>query len=55
MKRNKSSIKEKDEGKKDEIMDVHLDFRLKNNSSFKVNERMSSMKQHAKKIAGSYL
>ena len=36
-------------------MDVHLDLRLKNNSNFKVNEKMFSMRQQAKKISDCYL
>lgn len=36
-------------------MTTHLDLRLKNNSSFKINEKMGSMKQHAQKIANAYL
>jgi hypothetical protein len=41
--------------KKDEIMETHLDFRLKNISSLKVTERMNSMRQQAKKLASEYL
>ena len=55
VKKNKSIIKERDERAKDLIMDTHLDMRLKNNSEYKVNEKLLNMKQHAKKIADSYL
>lgn len=55
MKKNKSLIKERDELLKDEIMNNHLDLRLKNNSSFKISEKMSSMRQHAHKVANAYL
>lgn len=36
-------------------MDQHLDLRLRNTSSFKVTERMQSMKLQAKKLASDYL
>ena len=55
VKKNKSLIKERDELAKDMIMDTHLDYRLKNNSEAKVNQKMFSMKQHARKLADSYL
>lgn len=55
MRKNKSLIRERDELRKDEIMDSHLDLRLKNTSSFKISERMGSMRQHARKMANSYL
>lgn len=32
-------------------MDVHLDMRLRNTSSFKVEERMDSMKRQVKKLS----
>ncbi len=41
--------------KKDDIMDTHLDLRLRNTSSFKVNEKMKSMRLQAKKLAYDYL
>jgi hypothetical protein len=40
--------------KKDEIMSVHLDLRLKNHSSARVDDRMESMRKHAKKMAYDY-
>lgn len=52
---NKSAIRSEDERKKDEIMGIHYDLRLKNTSSFKVSERMNSMRLHAKKMASEYL
>jgi len=55
VKKNKSLIKERDERAKDQIMDVHLDYRLKNDSEAKVNDKMFSMKQHARRLADSYL
>jgi hypothetical protein len=48
-------IKDYDEMKKDEIMNLHLDLRMTNNSSFKIREKMGSMKQQARKIANAYL
>jgi hypothetical protein len=36
-------------------MGTHYDLRLKNTSSFKVSERMNSMRQQAKKLASEYL
>ena len=38
--------------KKDLIMGEHLDRRLRNNSSYKVNETMDSMRDRAKKLSG---
>ena len=55
MRKNKSVIRDRDERRKDEIMSVHLDLRLKNDSNSKVNEKMLSMRQQAKKIADCYL
>ena len=55
MKKNKSLIKDRDERGKDNIMDIHLDYRLRNDSEAKVNEKMFSMKQHARKLTDSYL
>jgi hypothetical protein len=52
--RNKSAIRAHDEMKKDEIMSVHLDLRLKNHSSARVDDRMESMRKHAKKMAYDY-
>jgi len=48
-------IKETDEVKKDMIMDIHLDLRFQNNSSFKIREKMNSMRQQAGKVANAYL
>lgn len=53
--RNKSAIRSEDERKKDQIMGTHFDLRLKNTSSFKVAERMDSMRLQAKKLASEYL
>lgn len=53
--RNKDFIKEDDESKKDEIMDLHLDLRLKNTASAKITEKMQSMRQQARKIAYDFL
>jgi hypothetical protein len=36
-------------------MNNHLDLRLKNTSSYKVSERMGSMRLQAKKLASEYL
>lgn len=41
--------------KKDVIMNTHLDFRLTNNSSFKIREKMNSMRHQASKISNAYL
>ncbi len=41
--------------KKDKIMKVHMDLSLKNTSTNKITEKMSSMRQHAKKIACDFL
>lgn len=48
-------IKEIDEEGKDRIMNVHLDLRLKNHSNFKINEKMSTMRHQARKLANDYL
>jgi hypothetical protein len=32
-------------------MNLHLDLRLRNTSSFKIDERMSSMRGQAKKLS----
>jgi len=55
VRKNKSQIKEYDEMKKDHIMDVHLDLRFHNNSSFKIREKMTSLRQQAAKVANAYL
>jgi hypothetical protein len=36
-------------------MGTHFDLRLKNTSSYKVAERMESMRLQAKKLASEYL
>lgn len=41
--------------KKDDIMDIHLDLRLRNTSSFKVTEKMNSMRLQAKKLAYDFI
>ena len=40
--------------KKDEIMDTHLDLRLKHDSTARVNDKMESMRKHARKMAYDY-
>jgi hypothetical protein len=41
--------------KKDEIMGLHLDLRLLNKSSSKINDKMKSMRSQAKKLAYEFL
>jgi hypothetical protein len=36
-------------------MDMHLDLTLRNVSSAKVNEKMQSMRHHARKLAYDFL
>lgn len=48
-------IYQKDEHDKDKIMEIHLDMRLRNTSSFKVDERMSSMRGQAKKLSNDFM
>lgn len=55
VRKNKSLIKERDERKKEEILETHLDVTLKNQSSYKVAEKMQSMRHHARRLADSYL
>jgi hypothetical protein len=55
VRKNKSLIKERDERKKEEILETHLDVTLKNQSSYKVTEKMQSMRHHARRLADSYL
>lgn len=52
---NKSMIYEKDTSKREKILKNHLDLRLRNNSSFKVEEQMGSMKAKAKKLGADFL
>lgn len=40
---------------KDKIMSVHLDLRLKNQSTSKINDRMKVMRLQAKKLAYDFL
>jgi hypothetical protein len=35
-------------------MSIHYDLRLRNKSSFKVNEKMGSMRSRARKVADAY-
>lgn len=48
-------IYERDEAAKDNIMQTHLDMRLRNTSSFMVDERMSSMRNQAKKLSNDFM
>ena len=41
--------------RKDDIMNVHLDLRLKNNSISKISEKMKSLRHQAKKTADDFL
>lgn len=49
--KNKSIFKERDDQKKEKIISLHLDMRLQNAASYRLNERMSSMRNQAKKLA----
>lgn len=40
---------------KDKIMSAHLDLRLTNNSTVKINDRMKVMRLQAKKLANDFL
>lgn len=51
---NKSAIYERDEMDKDRIMKNHLDMRFRNSASFKINEKMGTMRNQAKKLANEY-
>ena len=44
-----------DEMNKDKIMGAHLDLRLTNNSTSKINDRMRVMRLQAKKLADDFL
>lgn len=48
-------IYEKDERAKDRLMGMHLDLRLRNTSSFKVDQKMTSMRGQAKKLSSQFL
>ena len=41
--------------RKDDIMNIHLDLRLKNDSISKISERMKSLRHQAKKTADDFL
>ena len=51
---NKTIIYEKDEEAKDKIMRSHLDMRLKNNNAYKINEKMTTLRHQANKLAQDF-
>lgn len=52
---NKEYIRETDDRRKDEIMELHIDMTLGNTSCAKIGEKMQSMRDHARKLAHDYL
>lgn len=48
-------IYQKDEHDKDKIMQIHMDLRLRNTSSFKVEEKMNSMRRQAHKLSNEFM
>lgn len=54
VKMNKTIIYEKDEEAKDKIMRSHLDMRLKNNNAYKINEKMTTLRHQANKLAQDF-